>query len=1485
MFRHLAAPTLLALLLAAPVAAQEDLPFRVIVHADNPVDQLDPRTVARMFLGKQNAWGDGVPVEPVDQERLSATRAAFSQAVHGMAVDAIMSYWQRVIFSGGTVPPQLEDDLAVLEFVATHRGAIGYVSTDDVSIDALPARGVKVVSLSELDPEALTAAREAARGGLGGRTGIVLTIDPQRPDVLYAAFPGSNLLRSTDGGITWAAFSLFPPGETFRVTAVAVDPRDPRGLAVATDRRLLVSEDGGASFHAGGPGLENVSDLLFVAHSPSALFALKGGDLLRSRDRGRSFELLTPRLSAALDIGGRERAVVTALAASLHRPILYAAASPDLLRSDDGGDHWRRRGRIERLVRDLAIDPRDDDRVFVATSEGVLRSDDGGASFRATRLSDPVRRLRMADDLLYALTETTLWVSRDGGLQWFRLAEVVDGELAVDPLQPGRVLVADGAGDLVLSGDGGQSWRRADPRRRPQQETFSGSPPPPPPSPPNVLKLACGDGAGHVAALVALADAPGSVLAGGLGGIWRSEDDGAGWRFSGAGLEVADIHRLAVDRRRPEVVWAASHGGGLVRSDNRGASWGGVHTGLGMAVPTALRIDPDVSILVQVGGRSGILRTEDDGATWMPIDLRRGADSSFSPLRAPIRALADDPDDPTRSLLATAAGLQRGDFRQVEGEPERLALAPGAKIVVQDCGEGGKSAGQPCDAACLAAYGIDPESLEVRDLEGDKERGLSFAATAFGVWRRRGEDGPWRRLALEGNVADLALAETASGRSRDLVLWAATSRGLWWSTDGGDVWRRAVRSAGNGHGGGPERAFRGSDPVHAVALGPQAGLPPTVYAGLNGRRVLVGRWDAASDTRTWSVRDLPPSPPVLPVALDPRAAGGRTSWAPAPGAAGAPGAPKSSATSEDDLWWRRYLAVPSAAERLRGLIAVRMLRDLPDSVAEEVRGDLAEIVRRLEARPGLVGASFDPTGSRLVLAHRFDDGLRVHDELRVFELAVLREEIHGAAVHGVWSEDDEDVGGGLAVARGGWHAAHDLAHEPPHLRPSWILPDAGEILAWSPDGALLATAAEPGRVHVWPLGAPGSAGGSGELLPGILEFGLERGVELLGGNAPTLELLEGLLDARRPGAPLVLRGPIALSPGGGLLAFASRVADGAMLHFAGGRDRSTRTASIRIEDSPGIARLLFTPNGRRLISLEADGAARAWDVGDLNRLAGGNDLDDAMAAPLAPPEPFHRAAESLAAAAVSPDGRFLALVADRELLVWPLSADGPSAAPWRLGPVGEITELVFGPGSAFLLTETRQGETWGWDLRGERPRSVLQAETDGRLAVFAEPGEVLLQGRGGVVSYALAAAGGRARVLASLRVSVGPLESWDAQHRLWLEDPDQPAPTGLSSPDRRWHAEGEGTRVVLWDLAAAPPRAYVGGVGRNGPVGGHADAWTPPPWRVERRRTEGLGLLSISLLRDTACERIGREMLPEELLALGMAAPAPEICPAPADLR
>lgn len=113
-------------LMAALPAA--DAPFHVIVHRSNPVSSITRAELSSIYLKRTRSWPDGEEIVAVQPPLRARTRAQFSRAIHGKSVAYVTRYWHRLIFAGRAVPPaELHSSAAVIDFVRTRRGAIGYI--------------------------------------------------------------------------------------------------------------------------------------------------------------------------------------------------------------------------------------------------------------------------------------------------------------------------------------------------------------------------------------------------------------------------------------------------------------------------------------------------------------------------------------------------------------------------------------------------------------------------------------------------------------------------------------------------------------------------------------------------------------------------------------------------------------------------------------------------------------------------------------------------------------------------------------------------------------------------------------------------------------------------------------------------------------------------------------------------------------------------------------------------------------------------------------------------------------------------------------------------------------------------------------------------------------------------------------------------------------------------------------------------------------
>lgn len=120
---------IVACLAMRPFEARAIDPSFVIVAAPGVTDRRMTRDgVARLYLRKQITWENGLRVQPVNLPANHPLRRLFSQDVLGSAPEALEDYWRDMYFHGVLPPHVLASEEAVVLFVLSTPGAIGYVS-------------------------------------------------------------------------------------------------------------------------------------------------------------------------------------------------------------------------------------------------------------------------------------------------------------------------------------------------------------------------------------------------------------------------------------------------------------------------------------------------------------------------------------------------------------------------------------------------------------------------------------------------------------------------------------------------------------------------------------------------------------------------------------------------------------------------------------------------------------------------------------------------------------------------------------------------------------------------------------------------------------------------------------------------------------------------------------------------------------------------------------------------------------------------------------------------------------------------------------------------------------------------------------------------------------------------------------------------------------------------------------------------------------
>jgi ABC-type phosphate transport system substrate-binding protein len=135
---------LLILLLWLPVSAF-GTDIVVVVHASNPLTQLQQKQVVDLFMGRASSFPNGAPARTFDWNAGLPLRELFYKSLTGKSEAQVDAYWATLVFAGRMSPPQqFPSDQAIIDAVAKDPSAIAYVPAQP-----LP-KGVKVVM--ELSP-------------------------------------------------------------------------------------------------------------------------------------------------------------------------------------------------------------------------------------------------------------------------------------------------------------------------------------------------------------------------------------------------------------------------------------------------------------------------------------------------------------------------------------------------------------------------------------------------------------------------------------------------------------------------------------------------------------------------------------------------------------------------------------------------------------------------------------------------------------------------------------------------------------------------------------------------------------------------------------------------------------------------------------------------------------------------------------------------------------------------------------------------------------------------------------------------------------------------------------------------------------------------------------------------------------------------------------------------------------------------------------
>src|SRR6266403_466737 len=330
-----------------------------------------------------------------------------------------------------------------------------------------------------------------------------------------------------------------------------------------------------------------------VPSQPNVFYmAQVNGGVFKSTDYGRTWQPIfddqqTGSVGAIAVSVSNPDVIYVGSGEGLHRPDL--SIGDGIYKSTDAGKTWTHLGlRDGQQIAQLALDPRNPDRVFVAVAghpygpneeRGIFRSLDGGKTFEKVLYRDEntgggdVQIDPTNSDVIYA----TLWESRegpwenstwngtnggifkstDGGKTWNQLRQglpekIVQANLAIAPSSPKTLLATVKslvASNVFGSADGGESWSNTTDDLRPS----------------------AGVGGGELPVVRFDPKNPSIVYSASVV-CWKSMDGGKtweGWRGAPGG---DDYQNIWINPNTPDIILLGSDQGAII-TVNDGQSW------------------------------------------------------------------------------------------------------------------------------------------------------------------------------------------------------------------------------------------------------------------------------------------------------------------------------------------------------------------------------------------------------------------------------------------------------------------------------------------------------------------------------------------------------------------------------------------------------------------------------------------------------------------------------------------------------------------------------------------------------------------------------------------------------------------------------------------------------------------------------------------------------------------------------------------------
>ncbi len=570
---------------------------------------------------------------------------------------------------------------------------------------------------------------------------------------------GDGVYRSDDGGRSWRNMGL---KTSEHIGKIVIDPRDSNVVFVAAqgplwsgggERGLYKTTDGGKTWKAVIPGTENTgaTDVAIDPANPDIMYAatwqrrrhfytlINGGPetaMYKSVDGGNTWSRMRSGLPAG-DLGRIGLAVSPADPSVVYATVEASGTASGIFRSPDRGATWERMSSAiaqGMYYGQIIADPKNVDRIYIPNVQNQV-SDDGGRTVRGLG-----ERLKHPDN-------HAIWV---------------------DPNNTDYIL--DGCdGGIYESFDRGANWNFK--ANLPVAQFYD---------------------------IVADNNVPFYNVYGGtqdnnsLGGPARTRSSGGIYNSDWFNTNGGDGFRSQVDPTDPNIIYAESQNGGLVRFDKKTGERANIVPIEGRDVESQrynwdspIMISPHSNTRLYFAGHK-LFKSDDRGDNWKVIsgDLSRGLDRNALPVMGKIWG----PD----AIEKNASTALYGNASSISESPKKQGLIyVGTDDGLVQVTENDGGSWRKIDKIA----GVPENSYVHRIIASVNDADTVFAAFNnhqngdFKPYLMKSTDRGRTWTSISGNLPErgsvYAFAEDAADPN---LIFTGTEFGLFFSTDGGAKW-------------------------------------------------------------------------------------------------------------------------------------------------------------------------------------------------------------------------------------------------------------------------------------------------------------------------------------------------------------------------------------------------------------------------------------------------------------------------------------------------------------------------------------------------------------------------------------------------------------------------------------------------------------------------------------------------------------------------